>query len=326
MKEGYIIKSSVPNNENMELELINKYTRRKLTSDEVYTFSVVLCDNEIDREFERFTKESLEALATLFNGKTGILDHQAKSDNQKARIFACRVEAVENKLNSIGEQYYRLVARAYMPCSEKNNDFILEIDSGIKKEVSVGCAVGKITCSVCGTDLKYSECHHTKGKSYDGKICHALLENPTDAYEWSFVAVPAQKEAGVIKAFDYKMKGGDVSMEEIIKQLGSEKEITISKSQSVELSKFISDLKKEAEDGRAYRNELKREVVRLCSFAQPELDNKIMENVTSKMSISELKAFKKAFITKANEVIPQKPQLFSYQRENFKKQNTEFKI
>ena len=40
-----------------ELELINAYSRRKLTKDEVYVFGVVLCDNDIDRDNERFTVE-----------------------------------------------------------------------------------------------------------------------------------------------------------------------------------------------------------------------------------------------------------------------------
>ena len=38
-----------------ELEQINKYTRRELKEDEVYVFPVVLCDNEIDRDGERFS-------------------------------------------------------------------------------------------------------------------------------------------------------------------------------------------------------------------------------------------------------------------------------
>lgn len=56
-----------------ELELINAYSRRKLTKDEVYVFGVVLCDNDIDRDNERFTVESLFELEKLFVGKTGIL-------------------------------------------------------------------------------------------------------------------------------------------------------------------------------------------------------------------------------------------------------------
>ena len=46
-----------------ELDLINQYTKRRFSADEVYTFSVVLCDNEIDRDFECFDSTSLEKLA-----------------------------------------------------------------------------------------------------------------------------------------------------------------------------------------------------------------------------------------------------------------------
>ena len=57
MKDGYVLKSNSDYVlEQTELDLINQYTRRKLSRDEVYIFSVVLCDNEIDREFEKFTK------------------------------------------------------------------------------------------------------------------------------------------------------------------------------------------------------------------------------------------------------------------------------
>lgn len=325
MKDGYIIKGLQHDNVN-ELELINQYTRRKLTDDEVYTFSVVLCDNEIDRDYEKFSNESLQKLADLFIGKTGIVDHDAKSDNQKARIFSCKVEKVEGRYNSLKEDYYRLVARAYIPKSEKNSDLILEIDTGIKKEVSVGCSVNNKICSICGADLKSSECNHKKGKSYDGQVCYVLLENPVDAYEWSFVAVPAQKEAGVIKAFNYDSKGGNLSMEDIIKKLNSAEECLINKNEAIKLAEFIESLKQQAQDGKVYREELRKEVVRLCSIAQPELNNKIMDNLTVKMSIDELKAFKKAFIAKTNEIIPPKPQLFVNQKEKLSKQNIDYKM
>ena len=41
------------------LERINGYTRRPYSAEEIYTFSVVLCDNEVDRDFECFTTTAL---------------------------------------------------------------------------------------------------------------------------------------------------------------------------------------------------------------------------------------------------------------------------
>ena len=201
MKKGIVSDFSIPSEQ--ELELINGYTRRKFTAEELYVFSVVLCDNEIDRDFERFTDEALNKMAELFIGKTGIFDHSHKTENQCARIFDCKFEYVEGQKNSIGSNYGRLFARAYMPKSERTKELILEIDAGIKKEVSVGLSMGKSACSICGEMA--GVCNHKKGKQYkvsgQKKLCYFDLCEPYDAYEWSFVAVPAQQKAGVVKAF-----------------------------------------------------------------------------------------------------------------------------
>ena len=44
------------------LDKINKFTRRPLSEDEVYVFSVILCDNDIDRDCERFSENALDTL------------------------------------------------------------------------------------------------------------------------------------------------------------------------------------------------------------------------------------------------------------------------
>ena len=56
-------------------------------------------------------------------------------------------------------------------------------------------------CSVCGADISKKPCSHKKSKSYNGKLCFIILDDISDAYEWSFVSVPAQVNAGVTKRF-----------------------------------------------------------------------------------------------------------------------------
>ncbi len=56
MKDGLVMKAGVPGQG--EMEEINRYTRRPYGPEEVYTFALVLCDNEIDRDYERFALES----------------------------------------------------------------------------------------------------------------------------------------------------------------------------------------------------------------------------------------------------------------------------
>ena len=172
---------------------INRFTRRELGEEEVYCFSAILCDNEIDRDQEKFSRQALEKLAELFIGKTGIFNHDPKGENQTARIFDAKVVSDPERKTADGEEYACLKAEAYMVRTDSNADLIREIDGGIKKEVSVGCAVSKEICSVCGRDRRSGGCVHRKGRVYNGRKCFYILSEPTDAYEWSFVAVPAQR-------------------------------------------------------------------------------------------------------------------------------------
>ncbi|MBR1750960.1 MAG: hypothetical protein IJ740_08810 [Ruminococcus sp.] len=183
------------------LEKINRFTRKPIPANRLYCFPVVLCDNEIDRDNECFTKASLEKLKELFVGKTGVFDHDASGRNQTARIFDTELVTDDEKLTSYGEPLVYLTAKAYMVRTKANASLIDEIDAGIKKEVSVSCSVGRKICSVCGKDVYKDRCAHIKGRKYGGKKCVHRLEDPTDAYEWSFVAVPAQKNAGVTKTY-----------------------------------------------------------------------------------------------------------------------------
>lgn len=181
------------------LEKINKFTRRAFTDEEVYVFSVILCDNEIDRDCERFSDEALEALRERFVGKTGIFDHDPSTSNQTARIFDTEIVTDPSKTTKNGEIYKYLKASAYMVRTDENRSLIAEIDGGIKKEVSISCTAAKRVCSICGADKAVASCNHIKGRKYGGRLCHTVLGDITDAYEWSFVAVPAQINAGVTK-------------------------------------------------------------------------------------------------------------------------------
>ncbi|MCL2033433.1 MAG: hypothetical protein FWG94_01745 [Oscillospiraceae bacterium] len=282
-----------------QMERINLFTRHELEAGDVYVFTVILCDNEIDRDGERFPTESLESLGELFIGKTGVFDHNPKAENQSARIFETKL-ITEDAENSLGEPYRCLKAWAYMVRCEKNADLILEIEAGIKKEVSVGCAVEQVLCSVCGTDQKASACGHKKGDAYDGVVCYHELINPTDAYEWSFVAVPAQKNAGVTRKglpFDGDLK----------KLFEENRDVVLSKFELMALKAQYTQLETLAEAGKTYVNGLRRDIVKLAALTKPQISGKTMETVAAKLEIPELLELKKAFDESAAYPVP--PQL-----------------
>lgn len=240
-----------------ELEAVNSFAKAKLATEDVYIFSVLLCDNEVDRDYERFSENTLRELGELFVGATGICDHDWRSDNQVARIYRTELVTDPERRTSQGTPYVYLKGYAYMLRTEANRDLIAEIDGGIKRETSVGCAVAESLCSICGEEINGEHCAHIKGQMYGDKLCYAVLEGAVDAYEWSFVAVPAQKNAGVIKNLR-------------------------SFTESDEGKAFIPEyeaLVKSAELGRKYLGSLRREVLRLCLTCDEELYGAIEKSV-----------------------------------------------
>ncbi|MBP9989562.1 MAG: hypothetical protein KBT46_08720 [Ruminococcus sp.] len=303
-----------------ELEQINSFTLKPLNSDEVYTFNVILCDNEIDRDKEKFSVDALEQIAKLFIGVTGIFDHNPKAENQCARIFSAAVEKVSGKFTSDGDEYVCVKAKAYMPRTKKNEDIIAEIEAGIKKEVSVSCAVSGFTCSICSSDMRYNTCSHIKGEEYNGKECYCILSDVTDAYEWSFVAIPAQMNAGVTKSYVKEFE----NMESCIKALKEGKAIRLNEVQSRELAEYINTLEKQASDGKIYRQQLTQDTVKFAVIAIPSLDSQSLEKMCSGVDTAELIKIKNAFKQKAGDIIPITPQLKANKENNI--DNNEYKF
>ena len=285
MTQG-IIQKSVATNE--DLAKIQQFSRRELLPEEIYVFNVDLCNNDVDRDYEKFSVETLKQMAELFVGKTGIFDHSMKSTDQTARIFDAFVEKVNGKKTADGEDFYSLKAKAYMLNNEENKSLIDSIEAGIKKEVSVSCSVDKAYCSICHTDRKRAACEHRKGKMYGDRLCFNILTDATDAYEFSFVAVPAQREAGVTKSFSVKE---EAEMQDIVKMISQGDEITLSKSQTNELYSYIEGLKQEAELGEAYKKKLIKQVVDLFKSAFPKMDEALFVSVASVMTSKELLGF-----------------------------------
>ena len=272
-----------------DLACINRFSRRPLTQEEVYTFSVRLCDNEIDRDFDRFAPETLEQLAGLFVGKCGIFDHDWSARGQSARIFRTQVIRDETRSTRTGDPYCYLKGWAYMVRTEENAPLIAEIEGGIKKEVSVGCAVARAVCSICGADERES-CGHQKGTVYDGALCFHSLEQATDAYEFSFVAVPAQPQAGIIKGRVHQDWRAQVK-------------------DSPQGRRELEALEQEAEAGRLLLGQLREDVIRLGLLTHRQLDRAALTAIIQKLELPQLQALHREYASLAREKLPITTQL-----------------
>jgi len=264
-----------------QLEAINAQAKAKMTAEQVYVFSLRLCDDQIDRDLERFDTAALPALAKLFLGKTGIADHKWSTDGQVARIFETQVVKEEDV------SYIK--AWAYIRRSSHSEELIEDIEAGIKKEISVGCAMGQAVCSVCGGE--YGTCGHQKGEYYDGQLCCVILKEPMDAYEFSFVAVPAQREAGVIKG----LGSGKRCLKELAEEFGVQSEYRA--------------LLKQAKLGQQYEKLLQDEVVRLCLSLDLGLEEPVARAIAQKVGAEELQHLKAALEQRMEDYYPVQTQL-----------------
>lgn len=264
-----------------QLETINAQAKSELQEDQVYVFSVRLCDDQVDRDGERFDTEALPELARLFLGKTGIVDHKWSSENQVARIFQTEVVR-EDRVSYIK-------AWAYIRRGIHTEEIIADIEAGIKKEVSVGCSMGRSVCSACGSD--YGTCGHQKGEHYDGQLCCAILKEPMDAYEFSFVAVPAQRDAGVLKGYGRN----DLKLKELAEVYGAQAE--------------YQQLCKQAALGRKYEKQLQDDVVRLCLSVELGVEEPVLRTLMAKADADELTKLKAALDCRLAKMMPMRSQL-----------------
>ena len=103
-------------------------------------------------------------------------------------------------------------------------------------------------------------------------MCCGVLTGAKDVYEWSFVAVPAQRRAGVIKSAGVRLED-------------------------------------EARLGRKYLKGLRSELVRLAGIAEPELGHGLLEKVAGKLDEEELAGLIKLYRGKADRLLAGGPQL-----------------
>lgn len=277
-----------------DLELINRQSIKKLTADEVFAFSVILCDNDVDRDFEIFSDESLASLEKLFVGKTGILNHSNRSEDQLCRTYKTELISDNTRKTCLGVPYKYLKAWCYTVRSTKNEDLIKDIESGIKKEVSISCNFSEKVCSVCGESV----CNHRAGKYYGDTLCYKHINGVNDAYEWSFVAVPAQRNAGVTKS------AKKLTTSELIKKAETEKQ---------------------ADFAFQYRNQMKTRAQKGFAMLLPELSSDTAENIIGLCNADILSELVSAFEKKTAKTFPVKSQ-FTENSLNKNDINSQFKF
>ena len=111
-----------------------------------------------------------------------------------------------------------------------------------------------------------------------------------DAYEFSFVAVPAQRDAGVLKGM-----GRNATLKELADEFGAQQEYRA--------------LFKQAQMGKLYEKQLRDDVVRLCLSLDLGAAEPVLRGVVEKAAAEDLLKLKEALEGKMRQILPMQTQL-----------------
>jgi hypothetical protein len=111
-----------------------------------------------------------------------------------------------------------------------------------------------------------------------------------DAYEFSFVAVPAQRDAGVLKGM-----GRGRCLKELAEEFGVQKE--------------YRQLWKQAQLGQLYESRLRSDAVRMCLALELGPEEPLLQRILEKAAAEDLLKFNEALTEKMREVFPMQTQL-----------------
>lgn len=171
----------------VQKEMIKRFLPQDKRNDYIrwedyYVFKIILCNNDVDKDHDRFSIPALYQIRDMAIGKNGILDTIPSKENKSiiARIFDCSVEYDKGKTTIDGEPLLYVQAYAFLDkCISPGCGAIAQkIKEGFYNEVSIGCSI--------------YESH--KVGLFDSELAPeyeiTVIDSITDLYEWAIVQKP----------------------------------------------------------------------------------------------------------------------------------------
>jgi hypothetical protein len=183
-----MIREDVPGEATMRS--VNKWAQRELKPEDVHVRRAFGIHDAVDTFHSRFPVESLRVVAGKAPGAPVLVGHNDRG-NELARIFASSVvyrPEVEQMrvVPGVGENNWTAFDFYWMRAHSRAEDLALEIDGGIKREVSLRWAFSLPKCSICEGDMR--ECDHMPGKTYEeDRVAYYDMYEIDSVRELSFV-------------------------------------------------------------------------------------------------------------------------------------------
>lgn len=205
------VRLTVDENEEVDLEKINRHTLEPVTLEEIFTFSGICSNDRLDAYFTR-----MDPVTTLRNYvedlKNGVSLQEGHNiwKNPYGRSYDGELIPVEEDLstyNAVRGHWY--IMRRLTINGNKTDDTIKAIKAGIIRDMSVGFGGQKMwyRCGSCGKDLWDWECPHIPGlEDEEGRISFAWVVDAR-LREVSTVYKGATPGAYIDKARQYVQQG-----------------------------------------------------------------------------------------------------------------------
>lgn len=157
-----------------QLQVINKFTHKEMTEDDVFVFSPLMIDDQKtsyssyihDSLLDKFVKDSERGVALLMNHNKRQLPAGRSFSARKVSEFDSNLG---KKVTSVYGDFY--IDRGRQTESNMSTDDLIKgIEAGTIFDVSIGFNASSWTCSICGNDIRdYMKCSHYPGETYEVK-------------------------------------------------------------------------------------------------------------------------------------------------------------
>jgi hypothetical protein len=167
-----------------QLAIINKFTNREHTADELLVGQMRLANNCIDRDVERFSEETLQWFADTVVGRTLLLDHDANVNRSaigkfygvavdKMPLQKAITETGESLLlpNDISEVWF-LSPWFYIPKKGVSEKDLARLESGVFSHVSIGFSAERRVPITDGKGSTLFYEYQGRGETREGSIVY----------------------------------------------------------------------------------------------------------------------------------------------------------
>ena len=252
-----------------------------LQESEVFDFGTfIICRSGVNRNDTDITGDGQKIAAKDWIGKAILFrDHETESSNQIGRIYDAWIEERTSETVTLG--------KGVGVVTDDLADLYKRIENGIHREMSCAYEPVKSLCSECGGDLigdRLLNCSNGHAVGRDGVFAKDIEFKPDHI---SFVGRPAVEGAGLIAAGDEK------ELLRIFAELGGDPEQT------------IRELRRDADDGRVFREFVTNEFVKWYGLVIPDAEPEEIETLAEKLTATEMCKLARIQRERFHEVLPQ---------------------